>query len=308
MVTERMQPAARPSLPPDVAALYPFKPHVFDLGGIAYNYIDEGDGEPVIMVHGNPTWSFYFRKIVQALSPSFRTVVPDHVGCGLSGRPDDSQYSYRLERRVDDLESLLEHLGITQNITLIVHDWGGMIGMGYATRHPDRIKRLIITNTSGFHLPEKKRLPLSIKACRSRVAGPFLVRGLNAFSRGAVRSCVTRRALSGPVARGYLAPYSSWENRRAVLRFVQDIPLDASHPSHAAVSAVENKLATLANVPMMILWGARDFVFDDHFLNGWRTRFPQAEVHRFAEAGHYLFEDEAEAVVPLIRRFLAANP
>ncbi len=297
-----------PSLPPDVAALYPFQSRYLDLDGIAYHYVDEGQGDPVVMVHGNPTWSFYFRGIVQALSPQYRTIAPDHVGCGLSGRPDDARYPYRLERRVDDLTRLLDNLGLKKDITLIVHDWGGMIGMGFATRYPERIKRLVVTNTSGFHLPQAKRLPLSIRACRSGLTGPLLVRGLNAFSRGAVRSCVTRRALPGPVARGYLAPYGSWDDRRAVLRFVQDIPLDAGHPSHAAVSAVEDNLKELAQIPMLILWGARDFVFDDHFLDGWRRRFPKAEVHRFAEAGHYLFEDEAEAVVPLIKRFLAANP
>src|SRR5436305_2156201 len=132
----------------------------FDRGGLRLHYLDEGDGEPVVMVHGNPTWSFYYRHLVEALSPSHRVIVPDHIGCGLSDKPDDSRYAYTLASRVDDLEALLEHLGIVKDITLVVHDWGGMIGMVYATRHPKRIRRLVVLNTAGFHLPQAKRFPL----------------------------------------------------------------------------------------------------------------------------------------------------
>ena len=118
------------------------------------------------MVHGNPSWSFYYRNLVLALRDRYRCIVPDHIGCGLSDKPGDDRYDYTLSRRVDDLERLLEHLGITENITLVVHDWGGMIGMAYAVRHPERIKRLVILNTGAFHLPKSKPFPLGLRICR----------------------------------------------------------------------------------------------------------------------------------------------
>ncbi len=116
--------------------LYPFRGHFLDLQGIRLHYLDEGRGEPVVMVHGNPTWSFYYRELVKALRDDYRVVVPDHVGCGLSDKPDDDRYDYTLDRRVADLEALLDHLGLTSDLTLVLHDWGGMIGMAYASRHP----------------------------------------------------------------------------------------------------------------------------------------------------------------------------
>ncbi len=293
------------TLSPEVRSLYPFQSRYADLSGVRCHYLDEGpeDGEPVVMVHGNPTWSFYYRGLVQALGGRYRAIVPDHVGCGLSDRPSDALYSYRLERRVEDLERLLEQLGVTKNVTLVLHDWGGMIGLAYATRHPERVKRLVLTNTSGFQLPRAKKLPLALKLARTPFAGPFLVRGLNAFSLGTVKTCSERR-LAPAVARGYLSPYANWHDRLAVLRFVEDIPLDPSHPSWEAVAAVERALPRLAHIPTMILWGARDFVFDDHFLDGFRMRLPHATVHRFADAGHLLFEDEPEKSFALVREFL----
>ena len=137
------------------------------------------------MLHGNPTWSFYYRNLVLALRDRYRCVVPDHIGCGLSDKPGDNSYDYTLGRRMDDLERLLDHLGITTGITLVLHDWGGMIGILYAVRHPMRIKRLVILNTAAFHLPKKKQLPFTLKLCRDTRLGAFLVRGFNAFSLAA---------------------------------------------------------------------------------------------------------------------------
>ena len=124
-----------------------------DRSGLNLHYLDEGQGEPVVMVHGNPTWSFYYRRLVERLSPAYRTVVPDHIGCGYSDKPDDARYAYTLASRVDDLEALLDDLGIDRNVTLVMHDWGGMIGMTYAARHPERIARLVVMNTAAFHMP-----------------------------------------------------------------------------------------------------------------------------------------------------------
>jgi len=279
-----------------------------DLGGLRYHYLDEGQGEPVVMLHGNPTWSFYYRRLVEALNGSARTIVPDHIGCGLSDKPDDSRYEYTLDRRARDLEVLLDHLGVDRGITLVLHDWGGMIGMAYAARHPGRIARLIILNTAAFHLPASKPFPWPLWVCRDTPLGAWLVRGRNAFCRGAARVGCRRRPMPRAIRDAYLAPYDSWDHRIAVHRFVQDIPLKPGDRSFDAVTRAQSRLGLFADVPILIAWGMKDFVFDRHFLAEWARRFPRAEVHRFPEAGHYVLEDEGDRIIPLVRAFLAAHP
>jgi haloalkane dehalogenase len=280
----------------------------FDRGGLRLHYIDEGSGEPVIMLHGNPTWSFLYRHLLEALTDTHRVVVPDHIGCGLSDKPDDSRYTYRLGSRVDDLERLLDHLGLDSELTLVMHDWGGMVGMAYAARHPERIARLIVSNTAAFHKPAAKPLPRALAICRSASLGAFLVQGCNAFCVGTALIGCKKQLMRRAVRAGYLAPYDSWHHRRAILRFVQDIPLRPAHPSYETVSWVQNRLGLLQSVPMLILWGMKDFVFDHHFLDEWIRRFPNAAVHRFLRAGHYLFEDEPDSINDVVRSFLAARP
>jgi cis-3-alkyl-4-acyloxetan-2-one decarboxylase len=275
-----------------------------DRRGSKLHYLDEGQGEPVVMVHGNPTWSFHYRRLVEALSPRFRTIVPDHIGCGLSDKPDDSRYDYTLASRVDDLEALLDHLEIDRNINLVVHDWGGMIGLAYAARHPERIARLVVMNTAAFHMPGTKSFPWALWICRDTPLGAWMVRGLNTFVRGTALIGCTRNRLPRAVRDAYAAPYDSWDHRIAIHRFVQDIPLRPGDRSYELVSWVENRLASLRSVPLFIAWGMRDFVFDRPFLEEWIRRFPHAEVHRYSRAGHYLLEDEAETLVPLIENFL----
>src|SRR6476661_3104523 len=136
---------------------YPFAPHSFTRPHGRMNYLDEGSGDPIIMLHGNPTWSFYYRNLVLALRGSYRCIVPDHIGCGLSDKPAETLYDYSLKSRIDDLERLVDTLELTEKITLVLHDWGGMIGMAYAVRHPERIARLVFLNTGAFHLPETKK-------------------------------------------------------------------------------------------------------------------------------------------------------
>ncbi len=282
---------------------YPFENHFLSLDGLDYHYLDEGDGPPAVMVHGNPTWSIYYRNLVLALRGTHRCIVPDHIGCGLSDKPDDNRYHYTLSRRVDDLEALLDSLGIRENISLIVHDWGGMIGMAYAARHPERIARFVIMNTACGHLPASKRFPRALALVRTPL-GALLVRGLNAFARTASHVCCKRTRMSWALRSAYCRPYDSWKNRIATLRFVQDIPLSPEVPSYAVVSQVQESLPRFVNRPMLIAWGMRDFVFSHHFLEDWAHNFPQAEIHRFEDAGHYILEDAAEDVIPLITEFL----
>jgi len=285
--------------------LYPFDEKFFERNGLRMHYLDEGAGEPVVMVHGNPTWSFYYRNLVLALRGHYRCIVPDHIGCGKSDKPGDDRYSYTLESRMDDLEALLDSLKITSGITLVVHDWGGMIGMAYATRHPERIKRLVILNTSAFRLPQTKMFPWPLWIVRNTPVGAGLVRGFNAFSGIAARVCCTRTPLTPELRAAYTAPYDSWGDRIATLRFVQDIPLRPGDRAFAIVENVERNVGQFAKVPMLICWGLKDFVFDRHFLKLWEDHFPHAEVHRFEDCGHYILEDAKDEVIPLIQAFLA---
>jgi haloalkane dehalogenase len=210
-------------------------------------------------------------------------------------------------RRAADLDRLLDHLGINAGITLVLHDWGGMIGMAFAVKHPSRIKRLIILNTAAFHLPGEKRFPFALWLCRDTRLGSFLVRGLNAFSLLASFVGCKRNPMPAKLRRAYRLPYNSWRNRIATLRFVQDIPLVPGDQSHALVSKTAAGLSVLIDLPTAIFWGERDFVFDNSFLAEWERRFPNAEVHRYAEAGHYILEDMKEEIIPLIARFLAGS-
>ena len=288
---------------------YSFDHHYHSVKGLRLHYLDEGDesAEPLVMVHGNPGWSFYYRKLVLALQDNYRCIVPDHIGMGLSDKPDDETYHFTLDQRVDDLQSLLDHLNITDNITLVLHDWGGMIGITYATRHPERIKRLIILNTCAFHLPKDKTLPWQLKLSRIPVVGALLNQGFNVFARSAVKQCVTRKPMSPEVTAAYLAPYDSWAHRRAIKKFVFDIPLKAGDTAYATVDQIDKTVGQFSDRPMLVCWGMKDFVFDHHFLKEWETRFPNAEFHRFEDAGHYILEDASDDIIPLVKNFLQKN-
>ncbi|WP_281213471.1 alpha/beta fold hydrolase [Shewanella insulae] len=286
-------------------SLFPFKRNYLDRNGHKLQYVNEGQGEPVVMVHGNPSWSFYYRNLVTALSPNHQCIVPDHIGCGLSDKPDDAGYDYTLKNRIDDLEALLDHLDVKKKITLIVHDWGGMIGMGYAARHPERIKKIVVLNTGAFHLPEAKPFPWALWICRNTLLGTVLVRGFNAFSSIASYVGVKRAPMPKAIREAYVAPFNSWANRISTLRFVQDIPLKPGDRNYELVSEISEKLSQFSQLPMMICWGLKDFVFDKHFLDEWKRRFPQAEVHEFADCGHYILEDASDEVVAQVQQFMA---
>ena len=284
--------------------LYPFKSHYIKINSLNYHFLDQGSGDPVVMLHGNPTWSFYFRNLIKGLSSQFRTIVPDHMGCGLSDKPDIDHYDYRLKSRVDDLENLLDTLGINQNITLVLHDWGGMIGMAYALRHPERIRRFVIMNTAAFLLPEGKALPVRLRLIRNiKPFAALAVLGFNIFARGAL-FMASYKGLAEDVKSGLIAPYNSWNNRIATLKFVQDIPVRKKDPSYRLAKHVDDNLHRLSHIPMLILWGEHDFVFDMDYLLQWRRRFPDAKVKTFKDAGHYVLEDAADRIVPMVKSFL----
>jgi cis-3-alkyl-4-acyloxetan-2-one decarboxylase len=304
---------------PEFTRLYPFRgtmgqANTFlrpDLTGrvhLKMNYLDEGAGDPVVMLHGNPTWSFYYRNLVLALRDKYRCVVPDHIGMGLSDKPPATQYDYSLKSRIDDLEALLDSLNITSNITLVMQDWGGMIGMGYAARHPERIKRIVATNTGCTRLPRSKPFPWSLWLGRNTALGAWLILKRNYFCRKAADWCVTRNPLPPDVRAMYLMPYDTPEHRVAVLKFVQTIPLSEKDPGYDIVKGVEEASPKFAAVPTLLLWGMKDFVFDRHFLAEWQRHFPHAQTHTWPDCGHYLLEDAGEEAIPKIQQFLAAYP
>jgi len=291
--------AAPGSTAPAWRALYPFTPHFIRVGEHSLHYVDEGprDAPPVLLLHGNPTWSFYWRDLIRGLRDERRVVAPDHLGCGLSDKPQD--WSYRLAGHIENLEWLVLELDL-RDLTLGVHDWGGAIGLGFAARHPDRVSRLLVFNTAAF---PSTAIPLRIALCRIPGLGALAVRGFNGFLRASARMA-TEKGLARDVWQGYLAPYGSWRDRVALLRFVQDIPLGPGHPSWDTLLATEEGLPRLQDRPTLILWGERDWCFTPAFREEWQRRFPDAEVHTFPDAGHYVVEDAAEGVLARTREFL----
>ncbi len=283
---------------------YDFTSHYFPRAGYRLHYVDEGSGEPLVMLHGNPTWSFLYRRFVRSLRESYRVIVPDHVGCGLSDAPPECLYKYTLDSRVADLEALLDHLGLTRGLTLFLHDWGGLIGMAHAARHPERISRLVVFNTAGFLLPPQKKLHWTLRFARESRLAAWLILKFNAFARLAVRLGCRARPMPSEIRRAYTSACDSLERRWVTLRFVQDIPLSDRDPAYAAALQAQNSFVHFSKTPVLICWGEEDFIFNQDFLSEWTRRCPQAEVHRFPRAGHYVTEDAFEDIIPVVKRFL----
>lgn len=279
------------------ARLYPFVSRKISIQGHNLSFLDEGEGPIIVMLHGNPTWSFYYRNLVRLLRDRYRVIVPDHMGCGLSDKPQ--HYPYTLKTHIDNLEILLAKRNI-EKFSLVVHDWGGAIGLGLAVRYPHRLQSLVLLNTAAFRSP---RIPLRIRICRVPMLGDLIVRGFNGFARGALYMAVVKR-MTPAIAQGYLEPYDSWKHRIALLRFVQDIPLHPQDASWSDLAIIEEGLQQFQDRPILILWGGKDFCFNDHFYAEWLQRFPGAERFYFPAAGHYVLEDAFEPIAPLITSFL----
>jgi haloalkane dehalogenase len=281
---------------------YPFESRWFRTEDGVQHYVDEGSGPPLLMVHGNPTWSFAWRHLIAGLRDRYRVIAVDHLGCGFSEKPQDESF-YVLDRHIARLTGLVRALGL-QGVTLFGHDWGGAIGMGCAGRMPDHFSRFVLMNTGAFR---SQAIPLRIALCRIPVLGQVGDQGLNLFVRAALWMAV-ERPLSAAARAGLLAPYGSWQQRIAVHQFVQDIPLNSGHRSYAALCAVEQGLAQFRGRPMQLIWGMRDWCFTPHeFLEGFLRHFPEARVERLSDAGHYVFEDAAERVLSVSRQFLQST-
>ena len=282
--------------------LYPFTSLYFDLKPYKIHYIDEGEGEVLLFLHGNPTWSFYYRNLIKSFKNRYRCIAPDHIGCGYSEKPQD--YNYTLKNHIDNLENLVDYLGL-KNITLVVHDWGGAIGMGLAVRRPKLIKRVVLFNTASFLSSE---IPLRIRLCRTPLIGTIAIRFLNLFVKGVLYFGLKRnKRLATNVRAGYLAPYDTFKNRIANLMFVQDIPMEARVPSYSVVQNIENNLWQFKGLPILIIWARDDFCFNRNFLNRWLDFFPGATVHEVCNAGHLVVEDANDEIISWMEVFLKKN-
>jgi pimeloyl-ACP methyl ester carboxylesterase len=277
--------------------LFPFESRTLQVEGGRIHYVDEGPpaSRPILCLHGNPTWAFHYRNLIAEARPFQRVIAFDHMGMGLSDRP--LEYAYTLQNHVKNAVAVVDALKLNK-ITLVVHDWGGAIGMGLTLARPDLIDRIVIMNTAAFFVP---RLPKRIAICRAGFLGEFITRGLNGFARAAT-TMTTSTPLHPDVRAGYLAPYASWRRRIGIWNFVRDIPMEPDHRSRPTLATIEAGLQTIRK-PMQILWGEQDWCFTAEFRDEWQERFPHAYVHNFPNAGHYLIEDEYNAVIARIRDF-----
>ncbi len=283
------------NIPSELKSEYPFESHYFPIKENHYHYIDEGKGDVILMLHGNPTWSFFYRNLAKTFSKDYRVIIPDHMGCGLSSKPQN--YEYTLQTHIDNLENLVLKLQL-KDITLVVHDWGGAIGMGLATRHPELIKKMVIMNTAAFRSLE---IPNRINILRNPL-GEWFIRAFNGFAAPAT-IMASKKGLSPLVKKGFTFPYADFKSRIATAKFVQDIPMTESHPTYNVLKDIEEKLSNI-KAPVLLLWGEKDFCFTMNFQKKWLEIYPNARAICYPEAGHYLIEDETVAVTLEIDKFL----
>jgi pimeloyl-ACP methyl ester carboxylesterase len=283
------------TIPADLKGEYPFDSHFLPIENNILHYVDVGSGQTILMLHGNPTWSFFYRNLAKHFSKDFRVVVPDHMGCGLSSRPQD--YEYTLKTHIDNLCLLVDKLNLS-DITLVVHDWGGAIGMGLATRYPHLIKKMVVMNTAAFRSIE---IPARINILKNPI-GQWFIRSFNGFA-GPATFMATTKGLSPLIKKGFTLPYHDYESRIATAKFVQDIPMNDTHPTYQTLKEIEEKLPTI-KAPVLLLWGEKDFCFTMNFQKRWLNIFPNAKSITYPEAGHYLIEDEKSAVISEIEKFL----
>jgi len=277
------------------AGTWPFEPRWFETADGKLHYVDEGprNAPPVVMVHGNPTWSYLWRNFIPPLvEAGFRVIVPDHLGFGRSDKPDDPA-RYRIPRHAARLEQLLESLDLRE-ATVVPQDWGGPIGLAWAARHPEKIHLLAILNTFAHPPPEKVKLPLPLHLFRMPGIGELMVKGAHAFVRLFMfRAGLCHPERLGPIERSaYLAPHPDWSSRTGILVFPREIPSGPKGKVSEFLTEVHTRLVRLSSKPMFIAWAMKDVAFLPSYLDGlWLPDFPQAEVLRLPDAGHYLQED-----------------
>ena len=273
-----------------LAKVFPFKRNWFERGSIRIHYVDEGDGNPVVMFHACPMWSFAYRDLIRKLSDDHRVIAFDLPGFGLSTA--ERNFDYTLNGYINITEAFLESLEI-ENVTLVLHGWGGTVGMGYAVRHPRHIRSLILFNTLSF---TSSSLPLRLRICRIPWLGAKLVVDLNLLLFG-------NQYHSKEIAEAYDYPYRSYHSRYPLYRFVEDFPTVPESDSAQRIMEIEAGLWMFRSTPALILWGMKDWLYTPRQLKWWRRYLPGAEVHCLDRAGRYIQEDAPEELYRYIRDF-----
>ena len=265
---------------------------VTDARGYEWHVLDSGPASPehgtLVCVHGNPTWSYLWRRFVAEAPPGWRVVAVDQLGMGFSQRG----VARTLAERVDDLDAVLDALGVDGPVVTAGHDWGGAVSLGWAVRHRDRLRGVVLANT-GVHQPSDSAAPALIRLARTPALRHAVCAATPVFVRAT--TALSRPALPAEVRDAYAAPYGSAERRRAVEEFVADIPLEPTHPSAATLDGIAEDVRKLDDVPVLLLWGPRDPVFTDRYLRDLRARLPHADVQRYEKASHLVLEDAPEA-------------
>ena len=287
----------------DWARLYPFGSHYARIGCSRMHYVDEGTGDALLMVHGNPTWSFHFRNLILALRSQYRAIAVDHLGCGLSDKSGSMDFD--LAHHTDNLVNFVQSLDL-KRVTLLAQDWGGAIGLGAALALPDRFERIVLFNTGAF---PPRSIPWRLRFCRNPLVGRLAVQGANLFLRAALRMAVQDgRCMTSPVRAGYRAPYKTWPDRYSIYRFVRDIPTSRRHLTYRLLEELEAKLPQLANRPSLLIWGMRDWCFTPDCLDRFQQLLPQSEVFELPNVGHWVVEEATDQIVPRLTKFLADHP
>ena len=277
---------------------YPFTPreHVTETG--VMRYLDEGGGAPIVMVHGTPTWSFLYRHLVKGLAGSWRCIVPDLPGFGLSDKP--AGVSYRPEDQARRLTGLIETLGL-KDVTLVVHDFGGPIGLAHAIERPQDVRRLVLFNTWMWPLAGDPRIARGARMLASplgRVLYDRLGFAVNVMWKHAIGD---RRRYTRAVHAHYRGPLATREDRRATWAYAREVL-----GSSAWYESLWQRRARIAGIPAMLVWGMKDPAFGA-MLPRWRTVFPRAEVVELADVGHAPPEERGPEVAAMIARFLSAQ-
>ncbi len=281
---------------------FPFRSKFHAVDGVRLSYVDQGRGEPLVLLHGNPTWGYLYRKFIPPLARTNRVIVPDHMGFGRSDKPLDPSL-YRLARHITNLEALLLKLDL-RNATLVMQDWGGPIGLAFAVRHPDRVKRLVIMNTWAWVIPAGTRVHPLLEQFRQPGVGEALVQGLNLFVEGFLPGGIYKKErVTAALMKAYRTPFPDWNSRVGILAFPRDIVVGDEHSSAPVMREIAERLPSL-KVPVLLIWAMKDPAFPRAMIGLWQKIYPHAETHMLETAGHYLQEDEPEQIVGLIREFL----
>ncbi len=260
------------------------------------HYVDEGQGRPIVMVHGTPTWSFMYRHLIKGLSAQYRCIAADHIGFGLSDKP--ANWSYLPKDHAQNLKRLIESLGL-KDITLLVHDFGGPIGLSYAIDQPENVQQLILCNTWMWSLKGDPHFERPGKWFSGSL-GRFLYERGN-FAVRVMMQHVAGSRLTDTALHHYVRAQSSPEARHAAWVFARELI-----GSSDWLAELMRRNERIKDLPTLILWGAKDRALPKKILQNWSLLMTRAQITAFPDAGHFVFEDQGAALCPLIVEFLAS--